>query len=373
MGFDPTISSVKAGIQSGNIRVYGVQWAGEDTGPIPVTIRARKAGDVGWAKEVGVLVDRNGNIIEPPSIPVQNARPGTQYEVNAAYSLGVGPGLSALVTMPYNLMGNYYLVSDAAETICGSEPVFLFSKETFAVGATMYTDSELTTPANGAYISRKTYGPIYRLEDGVIGVETAVGCFNSISGRFGLGNSTNICKGGYEVLYTNAPDLVNLIGSRMYRDVALIQGVTGFTYLLNAANGTIYNIDSEVAEVYSEAGQCEDFYNLKVNNTAPERVIDMIAMGGRVYSDDIVPGEGLVSTHAGFTGPISVRLYGGGSCDSCDFSELKLIKNGVAKQTMKVKDGLYRFIEEPFVSSDEIIIELNNTIPKTTGSETFPA
>lgn len=361
MGFDPTISSVKAGIYHANIQVYGVEWAGEETGPIPVTIRARKAGDEGWVKQVGVYVDRNGNIIDAPTIAVENARPGVQYEVNAVYSLGSGPGLSAIVVAPYYLMGNYYLVSNAANTVCGAEPVFLYSKEAFGQGVTMYYDSALTTPITEGYISRKSYGPIYYVNSGVVGAVTSWGCFSTISGKFALGATASICNIGFQVLFTNAPDLNNLVGYEMFYDRAMTEQVLGFHYLLSASNGVLYTIDDiESSVVLGVAGECEDYFNLFVKNNSADRVIEMVSVGDQVYNDDIPPVNEITATHAGFNTGITIKLSGGGGCDSCSVSELKLLKGSVSQQIMKVKDGIYKLNPVTFLPSDEVTIELNN-------------
>jgi len=148
-----------------------------------------------------------------------------------------------------------YLRGNTETTVCDQSNITLYTNGSFAVGKILYTDSGLATPLTGYdYIVAISNSHIYTVNNatGEVLTDTGFICNSGTVGTYILGNdSGTICAGLETDLYTSGSFGV---GKTLYLDNELINAVTGYTFVVNTATNTIYNLNTSTGVVGSATG-----------------------------------------------------------------------------------------------------------------------
>jgi hypothetical protein len=179
-----------------------------------------------------------------PFIIVQNAVQGQSYDIEITNNCG-GLGVTKQILVPTNtVFSGQFLLGSNTYSICGQTPVTLYSSSPFGTGVTMYTDSNLTTPVTGyLYISQSASGNIYEIgfNNGVVGIDTTLTCFNSVMLELIVGNNAGtICSAPANTYYVASSFQ---IGAVIYVDAALTTPLTGMSYVVNPNNNAIHALN----------------------------------------------------------------------------------------------------------------------------------
>lgn len=255
-GTCPEVAAINASVVSGDIGIYGVIWSSNPVASQTVTVKYRLNGTTTWIVATNALVlFPNGNVSGTSPYLITGLSEGLTYDVQIINNCG-GVGFITQVTTPTgSVYTGSYLVDSVLYTICGNDPITLYSSAPFGPGVIMYTDIGLTTLASGYdYIADANNGIIYEINatTAVVGSATGNTCDSGISGTYKLGNDTGtICDADTITLYTNGAFGV---GQVLYTDSALTTPQAGYSYVVNTATNHIYNLNSTTGAVGSDTG-----------------------------------------------------------------------------------------------------------------------
>lgn len=145
-------------------------------------------------------------------------------------------------------------VSNAQLDICGllAQPYYTYG--VFAIGKVVYSDVLATVPITQLFFADVNTGTLYNVDTatGTILSITGTACGSGTQGVYILSNTlAGICNGTSQLLYTSGSFGV---GKILYYNSNVFNEVTGFLYVVNTANSTIYNVDSATGQVLSSTG-----------------------------------------------------------------------------------------------------------------------
>lgn len=153
-----------------------------------------------------------------------------------------------------NLVPKVGSVSNSLLDICDLlwEPFYTYGA--FAIGEIVYSEPFGVTPINQSYFLYANTGTIYNVDvaTGTILSVTGAACGAGTQGVYILGNTlASICSGDSIILYTNGAFGVGAV-LNYYSNLSPHQYVTSYAYVVNTADGKIYNLDSGTGQVLSD-------------------------------------------------------------------------------------------------------------------------
>lgn len=251
----PDVTDISLAMSGSNIGIYGLTWSATPQAAQVVSVKYKLTSSSTWIIATSSLVILpNGTIQGTTPFTIINPVAGQTYDVQIINNCG-GAGFQKQITIP---SGSVYSTNCYIENniylICGATPVILYSSQTFGSGVTMYSDIGLTTPVTGyTYITVNGFN-IYALNTstGVVGVDTGSACSTGTAGSYVVGNDTGtICAGTPATRYTNGAFAV---GGILYSDSSLTSPVTGYSYVVDGATNTIYNLNSVTGAIGVSTG-----------------------------------------------------------------------------------------------------------------------
>lgn len=277
----PDIANTNISVISGNIGVYGVTYTSTPTGSQTATVRYRITGTLTWTIATSaLLLLPNGNVSTSPPFLITGLTAGQTYDVLITNNCG-GAGFQKPITIPTNpVFSGSFRRDTIIYNICGDSNVTLYSSSTFATGVKMFTDIGLTTPLTGFTFIADNTGAIYHIDSGtgIVGANTGSSCSTGTSGNYILGNSTaTICSGSIVQKFTNGAFAV---GGTLYNDSGLTSPVTGFAYVVNAADNHIYNLNPSTGAIISDTGLSCSLGTIQINNSFVGTNIANITVNG---------------------------------------------------------------------------------------------
>lgn len=305
----PDISGLNTGIVTGNIAFYGLTWASATTAMQTVTLQYKLTSSSTWITySSSIQILPSGNINGTTPIQIIGLTPGATYNVRAVNNCG-GNGATQIVTVPTSsIFTADYQLENTLYLICSASTITLYSNASFGSGVVLYTDPGLTTPITGYMFVSGTSGNIYAIDPstGTVGADTGSSCNNGDAGTYSIANSTgSICGVATQTLYTNgafAP------GGTLYSDSALTTPVTGFDYVLNAADGFIYALNNATGVIGLSTGlSCSSVLtSVKLSNSYSDVCAQVIT---NVYTNGTFGSGKILYLDAGLTTPITGYAY----------------------------------------------------------------
>lgn len=301
-GTCPDIAAINMSMVGSSIGIYGVTWTQTPIASQTVTVRYRVHGTTTYTVSTNsLLILPNGNVSASPPYLIPGAVAGTTYDIFINNNCG-GIGFVGQITAPSSTVySGSFLLDNIIYNICGETPVTLYSSSPFASGVTMFTDIGLTVPQSGfTFISSNSGGNIFTLNSstGVVGGDTGNACNNGTAGNYRLGNDTStICNASTVVLYTNGAFTV---GGTLYTDSALTSPQTGFSYVVNNANNTIYNLNTSTGAIGASTGLlCSGTAGVNITNFLSSGIningvqVNGISIGVTSGTFPVTPGNNL--------------------------------------------------------------------------------
>jgi hypothetical protein len=148
-----------------------------------------------------------------------------------------------------------YKTSGTLSNVCSQAATTLYTNGSFAVGKTLYTDINLTTPKTGSlYLVTTSDNHIYNLDSttGVIGTDTGNICNSGTAGSYILGTAlSTVCAGLVATRYTSGSFAV---GKTLYTDINLLIPETGFTFVVTTTDNHVYNLNISTGVIGSDTG-----------------------------------------------------------------------------------------------------------------------
>lgn len=271
-GTCPEVGDFSLAMAAANIGIYGVTWGSSTTATQTVTVQYKLSSSSTWLTATSSLaVLANGNLSGTTPFTIGGVVQGSTYDVRIINNCG-GVGFTKQITVPTGTVySGSFILDTIIYNICGNTPVTLYSAAPFGEGVVMYTDAGLTTPATGYnWIADNNNGDIYEMDSatGEVLTDTGSSCENGIAGTYILGNDTStICAGSPETLYTNG---VFAVGGTLYNDSALTSPVTGSSYVVNASNNHIYNLNTSTGQIGADTGLACGVYSstFRIDNSS---------------------------------------------------------------------------------------------------------
>lgn len=306
----PDVSGISVAMNGTNIGVYGITWNATPSATQSVTVEYKLIASSTYTNATNNLqIFPNGSINGTTPFLITGVTPGSTYNVRITNNCG-GAGFVTQITVPTSgLVTDNYLIDNSIYVICGTSPVQLYSSAVMTTGVTMYTDAGLTIPLTGyTYIANSTNGEIFVINTstGIVGADTFSACATGTAGSYTLGNSTGtICAAASTTLYTNG---VFAVGKILYIDSALTTAVTGYTFVVNSADGIIYNLNTSTGLIGVSTGlSCTAVYTL-VKLASTTNSICAIGNTGVYTNGPLGVGKVLYSDSA-LTTPITGFLF----------------------------------------------------------------
>lgn len=264
--------------------------------------------------------------------------------------------LSVNVSEKFAFSGNFRLAVNL-EDVCTNPLQVLYMGEAFGVGTIMYTTNTFVFNVTEANYIADEDGNIYNIDPGTgeVGSLTGGVCGTGTGASYRLDDSVlDICSSPVVTLYTNGAFAV---GKILYYDSALSVPVTGFDYVFNVSNDTIYNLDNVTGEIGLSTGlNCSALATLFISNNLPDGVIDQVTLGAVIFSGPINFGGSADGTHIAFTGVISVQVSG----TATPPAKVQLSRNSIPIDCVAVSGaGTYPFASFTYAETDIIDIILD--------------
>lgn len=354
----PDVAAINMAMSGSSIGIYGVTWTQTPLASQTVTVKYRVNGSLTWIVATNALViNPSGNVSSNPPYLILHPTAGLTYDVQIINNCG-GTGFIGQIAIPTGTSyPGSYLVNAILYNLCGSSPITLYSGAPFGTGVTMYTDAGLTTTAIGYYyIAPVSSGEIFNMNHttAVVGSDTGNACNNGTGGIYIVGNNTGtICAGSNVTLYTNGAFAV---GKTLYIDAGLTTPLTGFSYVVNNADGHIYNVNSSTGAILSDTGlSCSVNGSVDIsNNSAGASITAVNNISGFSLSAPVNNGDLKHGTHTGFTATIPVVIAG-----TFFDSTLFLTVNSTIIQSIDVPAAAtYTFSSRTYAATDHIEIGL---------------
>lgn len=242
----PEVAGLNLAMSGDNIGLYGITWSVTPAASQTVTVKYRVNGTTPWNVATnGLVIFPNGNISGTSPYLITGVSADTTYDVQVLNNCG-GVGFIQQITTPSGtIYSGDFLLNNVLYSLCGGDPVVLYSSAPFGTGVTMYTDAGLTTIVTGyIYIASALDGIIFEINTstGVVGSPTGNVCNTGNPGSYRIGNNTGtICAQPIVTLYTNGSFAVSKI---LYYDSALTTPVTTYSYVFNISDDNIYNLNT---------------------------------------------------------------------------------------------------------------------------------
>jgi hypothetical protein len=361
----PDVANINLAMVGSSIGIYGLTWSQNPLASQTVTVQYRVHGTGGYTTSTNALVILpNGNISGTTPFLIPGAVAGTTYDVFITNNCG-GAGFVKQITAPTGtVFTGTYLLDNIIYNICGESPVTLYSSAPFATGVTMYTNIGLTTVVTGfTFIASTSGGDIFQLNTstGVVGADTFSACNTGTAGVYRLGNnSSTICPNSPVTLYTNGAFAV---GGTLYTDSALTHPQTGFTFVVNNVNNTIYNLNSSTGVVGASTGLlCAGNAQIEVNNSSADVGVTGVTVNGIAVTgisfpvnagQDVIGATSQVGTHN-----VVVTLTHTASGQSLQVSGSDHVVVGCQDI---ISDGSYTFTGVVVNTSNEVEVLILNT------------
>lgn len=259
----PDVAGIRLALVGSNIGVYGLAWTQTPNATQTVTVRYKRSDQTTYTTATSnLLINPSGNIQGTTPFEISGLTQGQTYDVQIVNNCG-GVGFVNQITIPTGAAySGSYLRANILYLICAESPVTLYTGSPFAVGVYVFTNSGLTIPLTGySYIVENNSGEIYTIDPatGQVLADTGNSCANGVSNSVLLSNSTDgVCGAEQVTRYTNGPFA---IGGTLYTDSSLTTPVTGYSYVLNSANGHIYNLNSATGVIGTDTGLTCASYN----------------------------------------------------------------------------------------------------------------
>ena len=307
----PDVIGINAAIVGNNIGVYGLTWAQTPTAVQSVTVRyKRNTVDNYTTATSNLLIYPNGNINGTSPFQIAGLTQGVTYDVQIINNCG-GSGFVIQVVVPTGAAySGSYIRGNTLYLLCAEATMTLYTGSPFAIGVVLYTNSGLTIPMTGySYVVDNNTGDIYTVNSstGEVLSNTGNTCNTGVSNSVILSNSTSAICGAYPVTrYTNGPFAV---GGILYSDASLTTPVTGYSYVLNLANGHIYNLNSITGVIGVDTALTCSSYSAPFGlATDPDLICS--ASSTLLYSSIVPFGTGrTMYTNAALTTPVTGYTY----------------------------------------------------------------
>lgn len=254
-GVCPDVSKVDVAMSGNNIGIYGVTWSQNPQATQTATVKYKNAAiDVWTTATNSLLISPNGNVQDNSPYLITGLTLGQTYDVQIINNCG-GIGFVTQISVP---TGTAYPATYSRDSVlynlCSSSKVTLYTSAPFAVGVILYTNVGLSVPMTGySYVSDST-GEIYTVNPatGQVLADTGSSCSNGSVVNVLLGSNTGtICSSLIKEKYVNGSFVP---GTVLYNDVSLTDPVTGESYVVNTANGHIYNLNTVTGIIGSDTG-----------------------------------------------------------------------------------------------------------------------
>lgn len=302
----PDVTGINASIVGNNIGVYGLTWAQTPSAVQSVTVRYKRSDATNYTTATSnLLIYPNGNINGTSPFQIAGLTQGVTYDVQIVNNCG-GSGATVQVTVPTGAAySGSYIRGNTLYLLCVGSPVTYYTGAPFGIGQIVYTNSGLTIPLTGySYLVDNNSGEIFTINSstGEVLSNTGNTCNTGVSNDVILSNSTSgICGTAPVVRYTNGPFA---IGGILYADAALTTPVTGSSYVLNLANGHIYNLNSVTGVIGTDTGlTCSSYSSGYGLENDPDLICS--ATSTLLYSSVPFATGVTLYTDAGLTTPIT--------------------------------------------------------------------
>lgn len=256
----PDISAINANVVGVNIGIYGVSWSQTPLAVQTVTVKYRLSGTLTYTTATSaLLILPNGNLSGSSPYIISGVVAGATYDIFLSNNCG-GSGFVQQITMPTGTVySGSFLRENMLYLICGATPITLYSSQPFGTGTVMYTNIGLTIPMTGYSYIAPASGNIFTIDSGTgeVGEDTGSACSSGTAGLYVLGNdSGTVCSGTSVTRYTNGAFSV---GGVLYTDAGLTTPQTGYSYVVDAGTGIIYNLNSSTGAIGVSTGITCDF------------------------------------------------------------------------------------------------------------------
>lgn len=306
----PDVAGIGLGMNGVNIGVYGLTWSNTPSATQSVTVSYKLTSSSTYIIATNNLqIFPSGSINGTTPFNITGVTPGSTYNVRVVNNCG-GAGFVSQISVPTSgLVTDNYLISNSLYLICGTSPVQLYSSAVLGTGITIYTNAGLTIPLTGyVYIANSTNGEIFQINSitGLVGIDTGTVCATGTAGSYTLGNNTGtICAAAATTLYTNGAFGV---GKILYIDSALTTPVTGYSFVVNSADGVIYNLNTSTGLIGTTTGLSCTAVNNPVRLASTTNSICAIGTTAAYTNGTFGVGKVLYSD-AGLTTPITGFLF----------------------------------------------------------------
>jgi hypothetical protein len=252
----PDITNISLAMASAtSIGIYNVSWSNTPQASQTVSVYYKRSDLATWTLLNSALqILPNGNIQGNSPYQIPLVVQGVSYDIKVINNCG-GEGFVTQITVPVQgVYSGSYQYGNVLYNLCGGATFTLYTPTPFAIGVIMYANIGLTTPLTGySYIADGATGDVYSLNPATGEVLAATGnsCATGVANKVFLGPNTSLCGNTSLVRYTNG---AFGIGKVLYVDASLTTPVTGYAYVLDVANGHIYNINSISGIIGADTG-----------------------------------------------------------------------------------------------------------------------
>lgn len=180
------------------------------------------------------------------------------------------------------------------------------------------------------------------------------GGITPIAGNFRVANTTvNICNLTPVTLYTNG---AFSIGSVLYQDSLLTTQLTGYTYVANSGNSTIYTVDTLTGQVLADSTYACNVVITNLNLTDNYKINSVTGISG-FSLPGAVPSSGIGHQYIGIRNPIiaTATVDVNVTSNTGATGKLGLYRNEILLECLNVTgDGTYTFGAHSYAVADKL-------------------
>jgi hypothetical protein len=301
----PEISNISLAMNGSSIGIYGVSFATTPIASQTVIVQYKLSSSSTWLTATSSLqILPNGMISGTTPFSISGVTAGQTYDIKIVNNCG-GEGFVKQITTPTGTVySGSYLLDTILYNICGNSPVTLYSSAPFAAGIILYSNAGLTVPVTGyGFVADNAEGSIYTMDTGTgeVLADTGTNCSNGTPKEVLLGNDSGvICNTIQLTRYLNG---TTLIGAVLYVDAALSTPQTGYSYVVDLTDGSIYTLNSSTGVIGYLGLKCGVYgASFGLGNT------ELAACGAgntTLYSDEYYGVGVTMYTDAGLTTPVT--------------------------------------------------------------------
>lgn len=304
-GACPEVTGINiAALSANSVGIYGVTW---DTNPIAAqtaTVRYKRNNTDVWTTATNSLgLFANGNVSGTSPYEIAGLTAGVTYDIWVLNNCGGEGFVTQILTPTGTAYPASYIRGNVLYLLCAGTPVTLYTSQPFAIGVILYTNVGMSTPLTGyAYVVANNTIYTVNTSTGEVLTDTGSSCENGTENVVALGNNTGtICGAEITEGYTNG---VFAVGGILYSDSALTTPVTGYSYVVNTANNTIYGLNSVSGVIMASTGLTCAAYSGSYQRDNSEGTICASSVVTLYSADPFAPGV-TVYTNLALTTPLT--------------------------------------------------------------------